>query len=179
MPLGDPMGGDYEYGEESSLKKVWIASIPVSDLDSAVEFYSEVMGMTVVIDARESNWIELGSENDPGNVVLYVPADNARRRPGGHTGLVFRTESIYEVHKRLVDGGARFTLKPERQVWGGLIFSFLDPDGNEMTVMEDPDHYSRNWYENKGIDIAVTCFKDRTEAHREPPADVPRYSDSD
>lgn len=171
MPLGDPMGGDYEYGEESSLKNVWIASIPVSDLEVAVEFYSEVMGMSVVIDARKSNWVELGSEKEPGNIVLYVPARNDRRQPGGHTGLVFKTRSIYEVHKRLVDGGARFTLKPERQVWGGLIFSFLDPDGNEMTVMEDPDHYSRDWSENTGVDIAATCFKDHSRMHREPPVE--------
>jgi hypothetical protein len=27
--------------------------------------------------------------------------------------------------------------------WGGIVADFLDPDNNELEVVEDPDHYKR------------------------------------
>ena len=33
--------------------------------------------------------------------------------------------------------------KTERQQSGGLVAIFLDPDGDEFTVVEDHEHYTR------------------------------------
>ena len=161
MPLGDPMGGELEYGEVGKLTGVWIASIPISDIDAGLDFYSDVLGLELVLDGRENNWVELGSPDLLGNIALYEPSPFDRRQPGGPTGIVFRTESIYDVHKRLVDSDVRFTLKPERQEWGGLLAAFLDPDGNELSVMEDPEHYTRSIAEDASLNIGGKCFMDR------------------
>ena len=151
------MGGDYQDDGKGRLSGVWITSIPVSDLGMAIEFYSELLGIEVVLDGTDNNWVELGSEDSLGNIALYEPSDLDTRQPGGPTGIVFRTDSIYDVHKRLVDADVIFKLKPERQEWGGLLCVFVDPDGNELAIMEDPEHYSRSVPE-KRIDMGTSCF---------------------
>ncbi len=143
MPIGDPMGGESDYQNRGRITRVWITAIPVSDLDGAVEFYSEVIGLPVLLDSRENNWVELGRDDPLGKIALYVPSSFDARQPGGDTGIVLETDSIYELHRRLVDEGVIFRMKPLRQQWGGLMAVFIDPDGNEITVVEDPEHYSR------------------------------------
>ncbi len=120
-----------------------MTAVPVSDLNDALEFYAEVLGLSVQLDSRENNWIELGREEPHEKLALFVPAIHDKHQPGGDTGIVFETDNIYELHRRLVDEGVEFKLKPQRQQWGGLMAIFLDPDGNELTVVEDPEHYTR------------------------------------
>ena len=143
MPLGDPTGGDDEYREKGKITRIWISAVPVSNLDSALEFYNEILGLPVQLNSKESNWIELGPPEPHCKIALYVPSVHDKRQPGGGTGIVLDTDSIYEFHRRLVDGGVKFKLKPQRQQWGGLMAIFLDPDGNEFRVVEDPEHYTR------------------------------------
>ena len=143
MPIGDPMGGEVGVLDKGKLTRVWISSVPVSNLDDALEFYGDVLGLSVQLDSSENNWIELGREEPHEKLALYVPSIHDKRQPGGDTGIVFETDDIYELHRRLVDEGVEFKLKPQRQRWGGLMAIFLDPDGNELTVVEDPEHYTR------------------------------------
>lgn len=137
------MGGEAPEVGRGGLVRVWMTAVPVSDLDRAVEFYCKVLGLQVQLDSRDNNWVELGPEEPLGKVALYVPSVHDRRKPGGPTGIVFSTDSVYDLHRRLVDEGVRFRLKPERQTWGGLMAVFLDEDGNELTVVEDPEHYTK------------------------------------
>jgi len=137
------MGGEVGVLDKGKLTRVWISSVPVSNLDDALEFYGDVLGLSVQLDSRENNWIELGREEPHEKLALYVPSIHDKRQPGGDTGIVFETDDIYELHRRLVDEGVEFKLKPQRQRWGGLMAIFLDPDGNELTVVEDPEHYTR------------------------------------
>jgi catechol 2,3-dioxygenase-like lactoylglutathione lyase family enzyme len=161
MPLGDPMGGDYQDDGKGTPSGVWIVSIPVSNLDVATDFYSRVVGLDVILDEPDNNWVELGSEESLGNIALYEPSAQDGRQPGGQTGIVFRTGSIYDVHKRLVDADVVFKLKPERQEWGGLLCVFVDPDGNEIAIMEDPEHYTRATPSDRDMDRGRLCFMDR------------------
>jgi catechol 2,3-dioxygenase-like lactoylglutathione lyase family enzyme len=143
MPIGDPMGGEVGVLDKGKLTRVWISAVPVSNLDDALEFYRDVLELRIQLDSRENNWIELGREEPHEKLALYVPSIHDNRQPGGNTGIVFETDNIYELHRRLVDEGVEFKLKPQRQQWGGLMATFLDPDGNELTAVEDPEHYTR------------------------------------
>jgi catechol 2,3-dioxygenase-like lactoylglutathione lyase family enzyme len=143
MPIGDPMGGEVGVLDKGKLTRVWISAVPVSNLDDALEFYRDVLELRIQLDSRENNWIELGREEPHEKLALYVPSIHDKRQPGGDTGIVFETDNIYELHRRLVDEGVEFKLKPQRQQWGGLMATFLDPDGNELTAVEDPEHYTR------------------------------------
>ncbi|MCU0861608.1 MAG: VOC family protein [Methanomassiliicoccales archaeon] len=143
MPLGDPMGGEEAYVEKGNVKRVWIASVPVKDLDRALGFYVDVLGLPLLVLDRGSSWAEVGTEEPAAKIGLFVPGPRERTAPGTRTGIVLEVDSIFEFHRRLVDEEVPFTSKPEKRAWGGIMASFLDPDGNELTAVEDPEHYRR------------------------------------
>ena len=137
------MGGETPYIEGGKLERVWIASVPVRDLDRAAEFYSCILGLDIALEAKDKNWVEIGPAEPMAKIGLYVPDPADKKQPGGDTGIVLSTDSIYELHRKLVDDGVRFLTKPEKRPWGGLMAMFEDPDGNIFTVVEDREHYSR------------------------------------
>lgn len=47
--------------------------------------------------------------------------------------------------KVLKEQGVKFTLKPTKMPWGGIVADFLDPDNNELEVVQDPKHYERKY----------------------------------
>lgn len=143
MPLGDPMGGETPYVEKGNVKRVWISSIPVRDLERAVDFYVDVVGLELIVHDTVMSWVEVGTKEPMAKIGLYVPDKKERRQPGGPSGIVLEVDSIFEFHRRLVDEEVPFPLKPERRGWGGIMAIFLDPDGNEIMAVEDPEHYSR------------------------------------
>ncbi len=136
MPLGDPMGGDTQYDSRGVLLGVSTVAIPVRDLAGAVSFYEQILGLTVQRDSKAENWVELGPNGGLGRIALYVP-DKGGRRPGGPTGIILATESIYDLHRKMVDRGVLFVVKPEKRMVGGLIAIFLDQDDNQIAVVEE------------------------------------------
>lgn len=140
MPIGDPMASNDPREEKGRLTRVWMTGVPVRDLDAALDFYMQTLGLE--LRRRDGNWAELGPSEPMGKVALYVPREG-ERQPGGVSGVVFSCDSMYDVHRRLVDEGVVFKVKPERQPWGGLMAVFLDPDGNELMVLEHPDRYRK------------------------------------
>jgi predicted enzyme related to lactoylglutathione lyase len=153
MPLGDPMGGDTQYDSRGVLMGVSTVAIPVMDLDGAVSFYEGTLGLKVQRDSRAENWVELGPDESMGRLALYVP-DKEGRRPGGPTGIVLMTESIYDLHRKLVDRGVHFLVKPEKRRIGGLIAIFLDQDGNQIAVVEEA--YPTTSTDAKDDEVAIS-----------------------
>lgn len=135
------MGAEAPLLEKGRLTRVWMATVPVRDLNAALQFYTERLGLEV--RRRDDRWADLGPSEPMGKVALYVPTADEPRQPGGPTGVVFSCDSMYDVHRVLVDEGVIFKLKPERQPWGGLLAIFLDQDGNELMVLEHPERYKR------------------------------------
>jgi predicted enzyme related to lactoylglutathione lyase len=141
MPIGDPMGSDlYDLGR-GTLKRVWTTRVPVKDLDEAVDFYQDIFGLALQVDGRSANRAVMGADDPLGRLELYVPGPNDVRQPGGDTGVVFATDSIYDLHRRLVDEGVNFLLKPEKQPWGGVMVVFEDLYGNIFTALDDAEQY--------------------------------------
>jgi predicted enzyme related to lactoylglutathione lyase len=137
MPIGDPMGGEtYDLGR-GRLKRVWMATVPVNDVEEAVNWYRESLGLDVLYDQKAYDWVEMGVIGEDARIALYVPKERDAKKPGIDTGIMFATDSIFEVHRRLVDEGVIFVLKPEKQSWGGLLAIFQDPFGNKLGVIED------------------------------------------
>ncbi|MFW9907167.1 MAG: VOC family protein [Candidatus Thorarchaeota archaeon] len=61
------------------------------------------------------------------------------------TGIVFETDDIFPLCDRLKKQGVVFTQEPTKMPWGSIVADFLDPDNNELEIVEDPDHYSREY----------------------------------
>jgi predicted enzyme related to lactoylglutathione lyase len=123
------------------ITRVWLAMIPVSNMERALKFYNEVLGLRVALDARRFNHAELGPDEPMAKIGLHCTEiqPSERRR----SGIVFDTDDIFALHRRLKEQGVVFTLEPTRMPWGGIVADFLDPDKNELEVVQDPEHYRR------------------------------------
>jgi len=113
--------------------------IRVSNMDEALKFYSETLGLQIVLDARMFNHAEVGPAEPLAKIGLYATGKKSKRRK--RTGIVFDTDDIYKLYETLKKKGVKFTMKPTKMEWGGIAADFLDPDNNILEVVQDEDHY--------------------------------------
>jgi len=107
---------------------VWL---PVSDMDQAVTFYSETLGLTV--RDRQEEWAELEANG------LRIGL-NARESPAGDGGAViaFQPDGGIEGAVQELKGlGVEFAGDVSDHPWG-RIAAFVDPDGNALQLFEPP-----------------------------------------
>ena len=110
---------------------VWV---PVDDMDAAVRFYGETLGLSV--KSTGSDW----SEIDAGPLTIGLNAREGTSRPGDKGGAVitFQPEgSIDDEVSRLQDQGVEFPGGISDHPWG-RIAPFADPDGNELQIYSPP-----------------------------------------
>ncbi|MEX2401211.1 MAG: VOC family protein [Rhodothermales bacterium] len=111
-------------------------SITVSDVERALEFYRDVLGITFLFS--------------PGPNLAFLDADGVRLmlstpQGAGEVGknsiLYFAVENITSVHAALVNQGAESerapalaARMPDHELWTGFL---RDPDGNLVGLMEE------------------------------------------
>ena len=49
------------------------------------------------------------------------------------------TQDIHRDYQRLSQQGVQFIRPPEQERWGGWIATFLDPDGNILQLLQQPE----------------------------------------
>ena len=123
------------------ITRLWLSIVKVSDLERALTFYQEILGLPLALDARMFNHIEVGPKEPLAKIGLESTGSVSKNQKW--TGIVLDTDDIYALHNRLLKKGVTFTLKPTKMPWGGIVANFLDPDKNELQVVQDPDHYVR------------------------------------
>ncbi|MHA1925696.1 MAG: VOC family protein [Candidatus Thorarchaeota archaeon] len=125
------------------ITRLWLAMIEVSNMDKAVEFYNTNLGLPIALDARAFNHVEVGPSEPLAKIGLHASEDRGNERR--QTGVVLDTDDIFELCNRLKQQGVVFTQEPTKMPWGSISATFLDPDNNELEVVQDPDHYTRNY----------------------------------
>ncbi len=126
MPLGDPRGGLFEYGGEGLPESVFAVTIPVSDIERSIRFYTAVLGMELL--GKEEGRAYLRREDCR---IILEKSTSA----GTDTRVYFGTDSPYNTRRRLSDEGVEFVSDPARTPFG-VAAAFLDPDGNILRVMD-------------------------------------------
>ena len=129
--------------EKGRITRLWLTMIRVSDMDRALRFYSKILGLPMALDARVFNHAEVGPDEPLAKIGLHATGKKSKRKR--RTGIVFDTDDIYALYERLIKRGVKFTLKPTKMPWGGIVADFLDPDNNELEVVQDAKHYTRNY----------------------------------
>ena len=123
---------------KTHITQVRTVSIPVTDQDRALDFYTGTLGlekrMDVPFGTQGQRWIEVAPAGSATTVALVPPG------PGEHagvdTGIRFQTDDAAADHADLKARGV--DEDPELTRWEGVppMFSLRDPDGNRLFVVE-------------------------------------------
>ena len=117
------------------IKAIKFASIPVSDQDRALAFYTTKLGFRILTDQQfgeKQRWIELSIPGAETCVVLFTP-DGHQDRIGTFTGISFQCDDVQRTYDELSARGVEFTTAPTKQAWGTFTV-FKDPDGNQFVM---------------------------------------------
>jgi predicted enzyme related to lactoylglutathione lyase len=99
----------------------------VADMNRAVKFYSEVVGLEVKF--QSPGW----SEFSTGETTLGLhPA--SEQNPPGKVELGFRVPDIHKFHAEMTTKGVQFPMVPKRQDFGGMLAQFVDSEGSHVSV---------------------------------------------
>ncbi|MBU1588636.1 MAG: VOC family protein [Actinobacteria bacterium] len=122
-------------------------NVTVNDVDEALAFYTEGLGMTVQMDVSNGGyrWVTVGSSDQPGlGVVLSEPhagrsqadgdALQALLTKGQLPSIVFLTDDVDGAFERLRAHGAEVLQEPIEQPWGPKDCAFRDPSGNLVRI---------------------------------------------
>ena len=118
----------------------------VSDLDRAIGFYRDVIG--VPLRVRADAYAEFATEGAkfalfprselPGLIGHYAPPDPA---PWPQGEVAFFVDDVDREHARLQDAGVPVLAPPTDRPWGERTLHVADPDGNvvELTRAKQPE----------------------------------------
>jgi catechol 2,3-dioxygenase-like lactoylglutathione lyase family enzyme len=112
--------------------------VPVTDQDRALEFYGGVLGFETRMDSPfpGGRWIEVAA---PGATTTIALTATQEGTPAGvDTGVRFTTGNATTDHAALSAAGV--DVDDQVLLFPGVppMFSFRDPDGNTLYVVEQP-----------------------------------------
>ncbi len=101
------------------IRGIKFASIPVSDQDRALAFYTEKLGFRLVTDqpfSDEQRWIEMGIPGAETRVVLFRFGE--AMKPGGNMNVTFWADDVEATARELKSKGVQFVMEPTRREMG-------------------------------------------------------------
>ena len=103
-------------------------NIFVSDLDVAIGFYRDKLGLALQFSSPEHGYASF----DAGGVRLGVALPGAEHAAllGRHTGIGLEVADLEAEHARLSALDVHFPMPPTRTPWGGYMAMIADADGN-------------------------------------------------
>jgi catechol 2,3-dioxygenase-like lactoylglutathione lyase family enzyme len=119
----------------SKTTRVISVSIPVSDVDEALAFYTDVLGCELVMDVEAWPGARYVEVLPPGSSVGIVLLPHDSEIP---IAVRLGTTDAQEAHDRIRASGVELH-NDEVLRWEGVepMFSFEDRDGNRLVYLED------------------------------------------
>jgi catechol 2,3-dioxygenase-like lactoylglutathione lyase family enzyme len=131
--------------------KIEVVTIPVSDIDRAIEFYVEKVGFHVDIDFEVSDEVRLVQLTPPGSACsIHLGKNTVDMAPGSIDGVFLVVPDVSAAHAELAgrgvdvgeilvfEAGAYRTAREGENLDNvGCVF-FRDPDGNRWCVQQIP-----------------------------------------
>ena len=120
----------------SKLSVIGQIAVTVSDVETALRFYRDILGLTFLFSAGP-NLAFL----DAGGVRLMLSTPQGAGSVGHNSILYFKVSDVVAVHAALIERGAaderapQLTARmPDHELWIGEV---RDPDGNLVGLMEE------------------------------------------
>jgi predicted enzyme related to lactoylglutathione lyase len=107
-------------------------SVPVSNLDAAIDWYTEILGFSLLYRVDDIGWCELQSSVDKVNVGLSQVEET---QPGGITPT-FGVSDIEAARDQLVASDVK--IDGDIVTYPGMVrlVTFYDPDGNALMLYQ-------------------------------------------
>ena len=114
---------------------VKFVSVPSTDQNRALAFWTEKVGFTLVTDqpfGETQRWIELAVHNSQTRFVLFTPPGEEERIGSRFHGAL-ACDDVEATYRQLSERGVEFVTPPQAQPWGTFAV-FCDPDGNQFVL---------------------------------------------
>ncbi|MFK4100667.1 VOC family protein [Streptomyces sp. NPDC019531] len=111
-------------------------TLPVSDQDRALRFYTDVLGLTVTADRDlpQGRWLQVAPKGAQTVFTLSGPGMGGFQ-PGSARGIMLVTTDVDADCARLTEAGIPVQ-GPDELPWGRMA-SFTDPDGNGLMLLTE------------------------------------------
>ncbi len=125
---------------------IYHIGIPVNDMDRAVKFYTEVLGMTIANLNRDDMGAKLNRadlRSGDGMVVLFqrpssIEKDALQEDGATHHAFVVDPEDFELARTKMKEWGVKVHTTPTVDRPSGRGFYFFDPDGNLLQLYAPP-----------------------------------------
>jgi lactoylglutathione lyase len=110
------------------------AIVYVSDMDAAVAFYRDVLGLTLRF--QSPGWTELAT--DGATLALHAaraPAPQGAQQRAGTVRIGFDVDDLAAFHARMLAHGVACAQEPKLQ-FGAKLAEYVGPDGMVFSVGE-------------------------------------------
>ncbi|MGW5233485.1 VOC family protein [Streptomyces nodosus] len=111
-------------------------TLPVTDQDRALRFYTELLGFQVAadLDLPQGRWLQVAPEGAQTVFTLSGPG-TGDFEPGSTRGIMLLTTDVDADCARLAGAGVSVQ-GPDDLPWGRMA-SFRDPDGNGLLLLTE------------------------------------------
>src|SRR5262249_9655508 len=117
--------------------RVGYAIVFVSDMNRAVAFYRDVIGLPLKFESP--GWTEFATEGATlalhSSVATSGAGDDPRRVPPGRCRPGISVPNLDAFHKRMMENNVPCVQEP-KEVFGVRIARYVDPDGLGISVSE-------------------------------------------
>ena len=114
--------------------RIELVSIPVTDIDRAIAFYTEQVGFTLDHDLRVSDEIRFVQITPPGSACSILVGHLSEMSPGTQRGVQCVIPDADAALAQLRAGGVD-ARGVDEQPWGRFVH-FSDPDGNTWAYQQ-------------------------------------------
>ncbi len=142
-----------KHGLEGFIHRIWTVRVFVTNQEDTITFFRDILEIPVILYAPRFGWVELGPSDERAKLAFVEPNPDSDPimyewqlgQIGRNTGITFETRDIEQFYRKMKERGVRFFMPPEEMPWGGTMAGFEDPDGNRYNIVEDPEHYMRDY----------------------------------
>jgi catechol 2,3-dioxygenase-like lactoylglutathione lyase family enzyme len=116
--------------------KLELVTIPVTDVDRAVAFYTERAGFPLDHDHQVDANLRFVQITPPGSACSIAFGTGLTAEPPGRAQLQLVVEDVHAARAELLERG----IDPgevQDLPWGSFVF-FSDPDGNQWALQQIP-----------------------------------------
>jgi predicted enzyme related to lactoylglutathione lyase len=117
------------------IKGIKIVSVPVTDQQRAVSFYTEKLGFAIATDQPfndKQRWIELRISGSDARLVPFM-MDGFEDRVGKFQNFTFYCDNVEKTAQEMKAGGVEFVQEPKAESWGTSAI-FKDSEGNQFVL---------------------------------------------